>query len=176
MKHAPFALLQISQRYRAFHVMPNTLNSPNPRRCHSLAPSHACRLDSIVIVASADVILHLAIKPAKIILKFVFIDNICISTIEARVPGVVGDIQSFQSEVRIDADKKSVQPSSKISINVIKCSPRTYCFISGALCQSSGRFFPGCGHAGQRIAHSPSRVPATPTGSCPLPMRLSMRT
>jgi len=106
----------------------------------------------------------------QILLKSSVLHKVRPSLTKAQITCVVRDRMASEAKVGIQSDKQRIDVPVNVSIKTqIKINKTTY--LTGDV---TTMFFPGCGHARHRTAHSPSLVFKIPAGSCPLPERLSI--
>lgn len=98
------------------------------------------------------------------------------ATGQPRIRLLARNVFTLEPEVGVDGQKQGVEESKTMNCQSSETRTRwgTYCLFSGISFHVGGKFFPGCGHAGQSRAHSPGFVPAGPSAACPRPKRLSI--
>lgn len=85
---APFTLLKVTYRVGSLHIMPATFNRSNPTSRDPFPATHACRLDSIMVVACASIV-GLLIKILKEGLEFVLFYKESRPVVESGISSIV---------------------------------------------------------------------------------------
>lgn len=83
--------------------MSGALHSTRTTRGYTLTTALGRTLQSVMVIARADVIHDNAVVFFEVGLEFLFLDNIGVAMVEAGVPFIAGDGESFEPEIRVNS-------------------------------------------------------------------------